>query len=92
MTVKNRAQLPLIRQMVDRIRGSKYFTKLDLRGTYTILRITARDEWTTAFRTRYGHLEYQVLSLGPCSAPATFPSAKNDILLRPAEVRMKADT
>ena len=38
------------------------FTKLNLRETYNLLRLKKKDEWKTAFRTKYETFEYNVLS------------------------------
>ncbi|EAL23701.1 hypothetical protein CNBA3480 [Cryptococcus deneoformans B-3501A] len=61
ITIKNRYPLPLITELLDRLKSAKVFTKIDLRGAYNLLRIKAGEEWKTAFRTRYGHFEYLVM-------------------------------
>ena len=43
------------------------------------MRIAEGDEHKTAFRTRYGHFEFLVLSFGLTNAPASFMSMMNDI-------------
>ena len=80
MTIKNRHPLPLITETLDRLSGSKRFTKLDLKDAYHRIRIKAGDEWKTAFRTRYGHFEYQVMPFGLANAPATFQAYINKAL------------
>jgi len=79
-TVKNRYPLPLISEMLDRVREARIFTKLDLSGAYNLFRIKEGDEYTTAFRTRYGQFEYVVMPLGLTNAPATFQSYIDDCL------------
>ena len=79
ITKKNRYPLPLIDTLLDRLRSSRLFTKLDLRGAYNLIRIAAGDEWKTAFRTRFGSFEYLVIPFGMCNAPATFQHFINDI-------------
>ena len=59
-------------ETLDRLSGAKYFIKLDLKNAYYRIRIKRGDEWKTAFRTRYGHFEYIIISFGLANAPAIF--------------------
>lgn len=79
MTVKNRGPLPLINDLLDRLRSAKFFSKLDLRGAYNLVRIKPGDEWKTAFRCHRGHFEYLVMPFGLTNAPAIFQSMMNTI-------------
>jgi transposase InsO family protein len=80
VTRKNRAPLPLINEILDRLAKAKRFTKLDLKDAYHRLRIREGDEWKTAFRCRYGHFEYTVMPFGLVNAPATFQTFINYVL------------
>lgn len=80
ITVKNRAPLPLISEILDRLGSATIYTKLDLKDAYHRMRIREGDEWKTAFRTRYGHFEYLVLPFGLVNAPATFQTYINNAL------------
>ena len=51
ITTKDRYPLPCIEETLNQIRGAKYFTRLDLRSAYNLIRIKEGDEWKTAFRT-----------------------------------------
>jgi len=79
-TVKNRYPLPLISEMLDRVRETGIFMKLDLRGAYNLIRIKEGNEFKTAFRTCYGQFEYQVMPFGRTNAQATFQSYIDDCL------------
>lgn len=80
VTIKDRYALPLAGELRDRLQGAKIFTQLDLRGAYNLIRIKEGEEWKTAFRTRYGHYEYLVMSYGLTNAPATCQRLMNNIL------------
>ena len=59
---------------------ARYFTKLDIRGAYNLIRMAEGDEWKTAFRTRYGLFESLVMSFGLTNAPATIQTYINETL------------
>ena len=80
MTVKNRYPLPLIQETLACLQKARWYTKLDLRDGYYHLRIAKGEEWKTAFRTRYGHFEYQVMPFGLTNAPASFQHFINDTI------------
>lgn len=80
VTKKNRAPLPLISEILDRLRGARWYTKVDLKDAYHRIRIRPGDEWKTAFRCRYGHFEYTVMPFGLANAPATFQTYINEAM------------
>jgi hypothetical protein len=79
MTRKDRYPLPLIPNLLDRLRESRVFTEIDLRGAYNLVRIAPGDEWKTASRTRYGSFDFLVMHFGLTNAPATFQRLMNSI-------------
>ena len=86
LTLKNRYPLPLIGESLDRLGRAKRFTQLDLTSTYYQMRIHKQDEWKTAFRTRYGYFEYQVMLFGLTNAPASFQGYINKILTEKLDI------
>src|SRR5258706_14683541 len=59
---------------------AKWYTKLDIRGAYNLIRMKEGEEWKTAFRTRYGLFESLVMPFGLNNAPATFQTYINETL------------
>ena len=71
-TIKNAYPLPLISEIMDKLKGAKYFTKFDVRWGYNNIRIREGDEWKAAFKTNRGLYEPTVMFFGMCNSPATF--------------------
>ena len=79
-TIKNRYPLPLIRETLMQLSKAKWFTALDIRTAYNLVRMAEGEEWKTAFRTRYGLFESLVMPFGLTNAPADFQKFINDTL------------
>nr|GFB34977.1 putative reverse transcriptase domain-containing protein [Tanacetum cinerariifolium] len=67
LTVKNRYPQPRIDDVFDQFQGSSVYSKNDLRLGYHQLRVREEDILKTAFRTRYGQYEFQVMPFVPRS-------------------------
>nr|GEY11291.1 putative reverse transcriptase domain-containing protein [Tanacetum cinerariifolium] len=78
-TVKNRYPLTRIDDLFDQIQGSSIYSKIDLRLGYHQLRVREQDIPKTAFRTQYGHYEFQVRTFRLTNAPMVFMDLMNRV-------------
>ncbi|KAK3519785.1 hypothetical protein QTP70_004948 [Hemibagrus guttatus] len=80
ITVKFRYPLPLVPAVLEPLRCTTVFTKLDLRSAYNLIGIRRGDEWKTAFVTPTGHYEYLVMPYGLANAPSVFQDFMHEVL------------
>ena len=66
------APIPLIPELIDKLLGARFFTKLDVQWGYNNIRIWEGDKWKTAFKTPMGCYKSLVMNFGLCNEPATF--------------------
>ena len=80
ITIKDKYLIPLMTTLMEQVQESTWFTKLDLKNTFNLIRVKAGDEWKTAFKTRYGLYEYTVMPFGLTNAPSVFQRYVNEVL------------
>ncbi|KAL4017819.1 hypothetical protein IC575_021391 [Cucumis melo] len=79
VTVKNKCPLPKIDDLFDQLQGATVFSKIELRSGYHRLRIKDSDIPKIAFRSRYGHYDFIVMSFGLTKAPVVFMDLMNKV-------------
>jgi len=79
VTIKDKTPLPLIREVIDKLKEAKYFNKLDLIWGYNNVQIKEGNEWKVAFLPNKRLLKPQVMYFGLCNSPGTFQCMMNSI-------------
>ena len=72
ITVKNKYPLPLISELINKLQGARYFTKLNVCWGFNNVWMKEGDEWMAAFRTNQGLYEPLVMFFGLTNSTATF--------------------
>ena len=71
--------MPRIEDLFDQLKRAGVFSNIDLRSRYYQLRVKDVDVPKIAFKTRYGHYEFLVMSFGLTNAPTTFMDLINKV-------------
>jgi Reverse transcriptase (RNA-dependent DNA polymerase) len=79
--IKNSYPLPLISEIMDKLKGTKYFTKLDVCWGYNNIQIRKEDKWKVTFKTNKGLFKPTVMFFWMCNSLATFQAMMDDIFM-----------
>ncbi|CAI7776492.1 unnamed protein product [Closterium sp. NIES-54] len=79
VTIKSRYLILRADDLLDQLRGARFFSNIDLRGGYHQIRVFVDDCSKTATRTRYGSYEYTVMSFELTNVPSMFQLTINGI-------------
>jgi hypothetical protein len=80
ITVRNRYPIPWIDDLLDQLKGEKYFSNIDLKFGYQQVPIEPSDVWKTTFKSKEGLFEWLAMPFGFTNAAATFIRLMDDIL------------
>ena len=64
---------------MDKLKGAKYFTKLDVHWGYNNIWIKKGDEWISAFKMNKGLFRLTVMFFSMCNSPATYQSMMDNL-------------
>ena len=76
----DRWPLPKIKEILEDLCGSSYFTSLDIFSGYWQIQLDEQCKENTTFTSRFGTFQFEVMPLGLMNAPATFQRMMDSIL------------
>ena len=79
VTIKDKTPLPLMGEVINKLKETKYFNKLDLIWGYNNIQIEEGDKWKVAFLMTKGLFKPQVMYFGLCNLPGIFQRMMNSI-------------
>jgi hypothetical protein len=80
ITINNKYPIPWIDDLLDQLKGSNLFNKINMKYGYHQVLIESTNVWKTTFKYKEGLFEWLVMPFGLTDAPVTFMRMMDDIL------------
>lgn len=82
LTVKHKFSMPMINELIDKLNGTNYFSRIDLSSGYHQIRVVESNIRQTVFKTHQGLYEFKVMPFSLTNAFAIFQSLMNEVFKR----------
>jgi hypothetical protein len=77
--VRNRYTIPIIDEILEKLKGETFFSNIDLKSRYHQVPIKPTDVWKTTFKSKEVLFEWLVMPFGLTNAPTTFIRLMDDV-------------
>ena len=80
ITIQNRYPIPQFDDLLDQLKGAKFFSIIDLKLGYHLVPIKQTDVWKISLKSKEGLFKWLVIPFGLTNAPTTLMRLMDDIL------------